>query len=193
MMQSTDWMIGATCHAEMRGHGAAGATTVFDMEFPVCTDGTIKKHSGMWLRPGWGASGSQFIELSEQDQKTIQRFWMRLLVPWLVAVSLTHCKNVTIHRQSTPTKVARKRRKNGKRSIDYHVLEIKPMQRVVEQAGSKGDSLQKRLHICRGHFKDYREGRGLFGQHHGLFWWNMHARGDVTAGEVHKGYKVAAQ
>ena len=33
--------------------------------------------------------------------------------------------------------------------------------------------LKRALHICRGHFKDYREGRGLFAKTHGIWWWDF--------------------
>jgi hypothetical protein len=42
------------------------------------------------------------------------------------------------------------------------------------------------MHICRGHFKDYREGRGLFGKYHQLVWHPSLVRGT-------KGDKPAAR
>jgi len=46
------------------------------------------------------------------------------------------------------------------------------------------------LHITRGHFKDYRDGKGLFGKYQGLFWWDQHVRGDPDNGVVLKDYHV---
>jgi len=46
-----------------------------------------------------------------------------------------------------------------------------------------GVSIQKALHICRGHFKDYRKS-GLFGKIAGIFWWDQHARGSADCGIV---------
>ena len=33
------------------------------------------------------------------------------------------------------------------------------------------------MHICRGHFRDYREGKGLFGKYHKLVWTPATVRG----------------
>ena len=50
---------------------------------------------------------------------------------------------------------------------------------------------QSPLHICRGHFKDYRES-GLFGKVKGIFWWDQYVRGDLENGAVVKDYNVKA-
>lgn len=43
----------------------------------------------------------------------------------------------------------------------------------------------------RGHFKDYRQSGGLFGKHHGLFWWGSALRGTGLRGVVAKHYAVS--
>jgi hypothetical protein len=50
--------------------------------------------------------------------------------------------------------------------------------------------MKQALHICRGHFKDYRQS-GLFGRHKGVFWWDMAARGSAEQGIVDKDYRIA--
>jgi hypothetical protein len=44
------------------------------------------------------------------------------------------------------------------------------------------------MHICRGHFRDYREGKGLFGKYKQLVWTPMTVRGtrgkDAPAREI---------
>jgi len=90
------------------------------------------------------------------------------------------------------TAVRRKRNKKGKASIVYKELVISPVKRMLSEADPDPSStLKKRLHICRGHFKDYRNGRGLFGRYQGLFWWDMHVRGDKAAGKVEKDYAIS--
>lgn len=46
-------------------------------------------------------------------------------------------------------------------------------------------------HICRGHFRDYRQGAGLFGRFHGIYWTPPIWKGSFTRGFVTKSYKVA--
>ena len=43
--------------------------------------------------------------------------------------------------------------------------------------------IRQTIHLCRDHFKDYRSGRGLFGQTHGLYAWDMQVRGGAATGD----------
>ena len=63
--------------------------------------------------------------------------------------------------------------------------------RSTTPAGEQHD-VKKALHICRGHFKDFREGRGLFGRTKGLFWWDAQVRGTIDAGISDHEYNVKA-
>jgi hypothetical protein len=116
-----------------------------------------------------------------------------MLFPYCLGVSFTHCHNVELVDVAVPEAVRKKRVKKGRRSTVFKTLEIHPMKTVLSQADAdEGTGLKQRLHICRGHFKDYRNGRGLFGKYRGMFWWEMHVRGDRSAGSVEKEYAVAA-
>jgi hypothetical protein len=67
------------------------------------------------------------------------------------------------------------------------------MKKVLETEGDiQHNGIAKALHICRGHFKDYRNSAGLFGKYKGLYWWDMHTRGTEKAGVVIKDYRVKA-
>ena len=92
-----------------------------------------------------------------------------------LAISFCHCKNVEIIRQPVPSKVKAKReRKYGWSPNQWHALQIEPMRRQLDAAGAnEPGGLQRALHIMRGHFKDYRERRGLFGKTHGMWWWDF--------------------
>ena len=46
------------------------------------------------------------------------------------------------------------------------------------------------MHICRGHFKDFREGTGLFGKLKGMYWWNQQLRGAPEFGVCDKDYQI---
>ena len=47
----------------------------------------------------------------------------------------------------------------------------------------------KRLHMCRGHMADYRNGNGLFGKYKGVFFVPAHVRGTPRDGMVIKDYE----
>jgi hypothetical protein len=91
----------------------------------------------------------------------------------LLAISFCHCKNVDILRETVPPKVKAKRERSHGWSPDaWHALKIEPMQKELRGAGAdEPGGLKRALHICRGHFKDYRGGHGLFGKVHGMWWW----------------------
>lgn len=126
-----------------------------------------------------------------------------LVIPGLFGVSLMHCRNVeqVVHEPS-PKEQKSARKKMGRELQSYYVLAINPMSRRKVYVGEGGDGGNggpglgdgdpRRFHIVRGHFKDFREGPGLFGQHHGIWWWDYFARGDTEVGMVAKDYDVQA-
>jgi len=110
----------------------------------------------------------------------------------LMSLGFLNCKNVTILSNQPPYKLQAARTKKGKRPlVTYHILEIKPMAKILRDEGhSETDGLKRALHICRGHFKDYAA-RGLFGRHKGMYWWDAQVRGNTTEGISLKDYKVS--
>jgi hypothetical protein len=75
--------------------------------------------------------------------------------------------------------------------VHYHTLNIHPMREILRREGQQDSlGLQKALHICRGHFRDYTQGRGLFGKHKGLYWVDQHMRGSSKQGITVKDYAV---
>ena len=48
----------------------------------------------------------------------------------------------------------------------------------------------QRVHLCRGHFKEYTNENPLFGKHVGRFWWQPMVRGDKKRGVLNKDYDV---
>lgn len=110
-----------------------------------------------------------------------------------LAISFMHCKNVIQHTVDPPPKLSKRHKeRHGRPLFSYRVLEIEPMKQVLRSEGhSEEIGLAKALHICRGHFKDYRE-RGLFGKNKGLYWWDQYARGSIEMGVAAKDYAVKA-
>lgn len=113
-------------------------------------------------------------------------------IPALLTLCFIHCNNVTL-RGETPERTRQQRRELARRGLPllrYHIIDIRPVETLL---GSEGDleeqGLGKALHICRGHFKDFTD-KGLFGKHHGTYWWHDQARGTPERGIVTKDYLV---
>ncbi len=83
------------------------------------------------------------------------------------------------------------RKRKKKHFYRYHVLKISGS--FSGSTESKGGTVEKAMHICRGHFSRYTEEKPLFGKYAGLFWIPMHVRGSVKNGVVDKDYQLAAK
>jgi hypothetical protein len=110
------------------------------------------------------------------------------------AISLMHCKNAALREALPNAKISRAGERRGHPPLlRYHVLAIDPVRKILEREGGAGTGgMKQALHICRGHFKDYRLS-GLFGKHKGIFWWDMAARGSVERGIVDKDYRIGGE
>jgi len=118
----------------------------------------------------------------------VQTWLSMLLHPVYLAISFLHCKNVTIVPKGAGLNTGKRSRHAP--GVRYHVLNIEPMKQVLKTEGnSETVGLKKALHICRGHFKDYRE-TGLFGRFHDIYWWDSQVRGTLENGVVLKDYKI---
>jgi hypothetical protein len=109
-------------------------------------------------------SGDQYPEVLKD--------FVTWLHPSLLAVSFLHCRNVKMIDNECPAPLAKKyHAKTGVWPTKYHTLEIEPLKAILRHQGRSHEvGAAKAMHICRGHFKDYREGRGLFGKYHQIVW-----------------------
>jgi hypothetical protein len=116
-----------------------------------------------------------------------------LVKPLSLAICFMHCKNVHMEEVIPPTPLSKKWQKKGNDPlVRYKTLQIEPMRKIIDRAREENNcGLPKAMHICRGHFKDYR-GHGLFGKYKGMYWWDQHVRGDAKEGIVLKNYKINA-
>jgi len=106
------------------------------------------------------------------------------------ALLLLNCKNVHIEKEVAPVKLNKKRCKKGKLPIfDYHILKVKLPQSKQDSHGVKV-GLHNRIHLCRGHFKEYTKDKPLFGKITGLWWWQPHVRGQNKDGIIIKDYEI---
>ena len=108
------------------------------------------------------------------------------------AIGMLHCRNV----KSVPLTPSRKQhpanRKERRAQIRFHVLKVEvPTRTRATSSTSSTESTGRQFsaHICRGHFKDFRE-KGLFGKNKGVYWWSPQLRGDEQFGMVDKTYEA---
>lgn len=141
------------------------------------------------------ANGHFVYSVAPNYQEIRERMFDSLLmvaqVSWL-AMSFMHCKNVRVEKgPAIPEKLRRARERNGKLPLfRHHTVIIDPSRPAMSSApNGVSEGSAQALHICRGHFKDFRE-RGLFGRKKGVYWWPMHLRGSAANGTVGKDYEV---
>lgn len=128
-------------------------------------------------------------EANEDDFASFRLY----LFPALLATTFAHCKNVSFGQSwgipRMPKHSKSFERKYGIPATKYVTLQIEPFKKTVRRETGSESLTPKSLHICRGHFKTYRD-KGLFGKYKGTFWVPQHKRGDPAVGEVKKTYKV---
>jgi hypothetical protein len=143
------------------------------------------------------ASGEEFPYTLELIKNPVQEYddaqsgatWCNEFLRLLI---ILNCKNVEKVLIESPHRFVTK---NGKRKklpiFDYHILIIKD-----QKSGRKiYDSCQpvtahNRVHLSRGHFKEYTADAPLFGKHTGIYWWAPSVRGQNRDGVVMKDYEV---
>lgn len=132
--------------------------------------------------------------LRRLGKKRIVDMIAQFMHPALMALSFMHCKNVEIISNNPPIKLSRKNIKEyGRPLVTYKTLSIEPLKQILRSEGDADNTgVKQALHICRGHFKDFSKGDGLFGKYKGLYWWSSHIRGDSSRGVVVKDYSINA-
>jgi len=116
---------------------------------------------------------------ARQEDAQSMRALMSWLHPALLAVCFLHCRNVVVEHATVDKPLAKKwHERTGRWPAKYQTLVIEPLKQILRHEGrSDQHGVAKALHICRGHFRDYRQGRGLFGKYQQLVWTPMTVRG----------------
>jgi len=134
----------------------------------------------------------QTVQMDPNNANHCREFFRGMLQPCLLALCFANCKNVVTVNEQAPRQQRRAAEREGRPLTVYKTLQIAPIERAVRARGEKGQSgIKLRMHIRRGRFRDYREGRGLFGKHHGLYWWEPQVLGDPKMGVIEKDYSIA--
>jgi hypothetical protein len=160
-------------------------------------EGTAVKRDAQGAYVG---ADSQWGLLDDNLPPSLETFQSRVLAaheflyPFWLAISFLHCKNVTTAQVDPCHPQGKKKASMQCQRMHYHTLNIHPMREVLRREGKQESTgLKQALHICRGHFRDYSKGSGLFGKHKGLYWFDQHLRGSSKYGEVVKDYAIHPQ
>lgn len=174
-----------------RGVGHASMTHVA-LSYFIASSGQICSDPGLGIREEISVP-REFGPYYGDRPDLVASHFRPLIDVILLAICFMNCKNVTMESAETATRQQRRARaRQGMPLLKHYVLEIDPMKMVLKSEGRAEDTgLKQALHICRGHFKDYTES-GLFGKHHGVYWWHETLRGNTSKGVVVKDYDVLA-
>lgn len=171
---------------------------VLALSFLLRPDGIVQGPLGMgsWRPNADGSVASRDVTMSYRAEDKLGapgRVWNFDHV-WaaIFALSLTSCRNVSASEHRPPPALSKRHaERHGRPLCRYYTLDIEPMRKVLKTEGRMDEvGLARALHLCRGHFKDYREGGGLFGRNKGLYWWDANVRGTIKAGVVAKDYAI---
>lgn len=138
-------------------------------------------------------AGAELAETVENSKRwdDLREGVFSLLLPFFWSFGFMHCKNVTLETPPVSRQVRRQAERKGTPLLDYRVLNIEPMKRVLKDEGNlESVGPRQALHICRGHFKTYSEDKPLFGKFVGTFWWEGSVRGSLSKGKIDKDYLV---
>ena len=105
-------------------------------------------------------------------------------------LKLLSCKNIEPIDNEPPAKLNKSRVKKGKQPLcTYKTLVIKPTSKRQQSLEAQG-LWENRIHLCRGHFKEFSIEKPLFGKYSGRYWWQPAVRGRNREGVVMKDYDV---
>ncbi|MFT4300677.1 MAG: hypothetical protein QM579_02900 [Desulfovibrio sp.] len=110
-----------------------------------------------------------------------------------ITLLLLSCKNVSTSTVPAPARLNKKRTLRNKFPIsEYKILEVHP-QASRRAADNKHHGPAKgmvRVHLCRGHFKEYTADKPLMGKATGRYWWQPTVRGEKKRGVLNKDYAI---
>ena len=137
------------------------------------------------------------------DIVTWNEYFIIGVAPVLFALTLMHCKNVSLESVTAPLPLSHKKSRRRKQiaerkkylPFERHTIVIRDKKGRVVQSGQRLEGAAKGLHWVRGHFHTYTPDRPLFGNPklHGRFWVPAHIAGLNTERVIESDYllKVA--
>lgn len=114
------------------------------------------------------------------------------LVGW-TTLAMLNCANIDTVAHDAPVAFQKARVKGGKKPlVSYHTVRVDlgKTPRAIAAESLPGDGATPRRHKKRGHMKDYRGGKGLFGRYKGIWYWGPTLAGSEEEGVVVSDYEV---
>jgi len=153
-----------------------------------------------WFDSPWGPMPSHTdVRVKYESDGTIQEFSasgkesdqnaLYMCSPYLVAIGLMNCRNVTTQRHERLQPVRRKQRRTRPPKLDYHTI-VLPRSAEGGYTGQGVDGGNAPQHHVRGHFKTYTPEAPLMGKHIGTYWWGWQVRGKKRNGITVTDYQV---
>lgn len=147
----------------------------------VAEDGTMLD---FWLSHASGA-------ITRHESETIGAASM----PAWTALAMLNCQNIDTVEHHVPEPFQRSRTRHGKLPlVTYRTIQVNlektPRSISADRLPDVDSEGNVRLHKKRGHMKDYRKGKGLFGKYKGLWYWGPTLGGDAAEGIVVSDYKI---
>ncbi|HEV8448568.1 MAG TPA: hypothetical protein VGQ44_17180 [Gemmatimonadaceae bacterium] len=110
-------------------------------------------------------------------------------------LAMFHVGNIGLREVQFPRAMRRRAQKDGLRGPTvYHTLRLRPFGKDDErEQRSAMPTMERPLHLVRGHFARYSEDRPLFGRYSGTFWRAEHEAGNPSVAVVRKTYAFDVQ
>ena len=152
---------------------------------------------GKLLNFGQGLEESDWEKSPNHLYDSVKMYVFSAFLRFFWVLAFMNTRNTVLIDNPPPAKLSKRHEKKyGVPLVTYKTLKVLPMRKVNQNDYETDDasdaSIPKSLHIARGHFKDYRNGPGLFGKFQDIFWWDAHVRGNAEKGVVVKDYDVQA-
>jgi hypothetical protein len=126
------------------------------------------------------------------DQQESLQVAAASLVGW-TTLAMLNCANIGSAVHSPPEAFQKARTQIGKKPlVSYHTVhvDLDKTPRAIGAEGLPGDGSTPRRHKKRGHMKDYRGGKGLFGRYKGVWYWGPSLAGSAEEGVIVSDYEV---
>jgi len=109
----------------------------------------------------------------------------------VLALSMMNCKNIVTRTNHPSPKLNKARKKRGRKPlVEFKTIHVDPNTKTVKSSAAKDSGDSPRKHVAKGHLKDYRNGKGLFGKYKGIWYWGPQLRGEVMNGICLPNYTI---
>jgi hypothetical protein len=111
--------------------------------------------------------------------------------PAYLALGWINCRGVELESARLPGWRAKKRARKGQPAgLDYRRIILDGRLTKSLERNKTAAQQGQRLHIVRGHIRNYTSERPAFGTYVGNMWINQHMRGDASLGQINHEYHV---